>query len=266
MKTDHLDSPDEAPLYAQVYDSLRDRIQSGQLAPGAVLPTEKALEKHYGVSRITVRRALDDLERQGLIERGRGRPARVAVPLVAATHIRVDEELSSILEIGRGTEAQVLAYAWRMPDAEVAERLQVAADEPVLEVERLRSRGGRPVLHTLARVPAPVGALLNRAALQDTTMLDQLAARGVQAARAEMEMYARACNAHIASLLGLNAGEPVFVMERLVSDTTGRPIQSLTATFRADSFCYRIASMQSADQQRSVEIEAAGHFGFETAP
>jgi len=252
--------PKEGPLYARVHQALVEAIQRGKLAPGTVLPTEKELEKQYGVSRITVRRALDDLERAGLIERGRGRPARVAAPLVASTTMAIDQDLPSILEIGRGTVAHVLSYVWKMPSADEAQRLQVDASEPVLEVARLRRRYERPVLHTVARVPAPIGALLTKEALEATNMLDQLATRGLRAARTEMEMRAQACDAKVAEHLELKKGDPVFVMERLVSDTTGRPIQSMTATFRADSFTYRIVSASESETGQPMRMEAAGLF------
>src|SRR3569623_2107471 len=92
--------PKEGPLYARVHQALVEAIQRGKLAPGTVLPTEKELEKQYGVSRITVRRALDDLERAGLIESGRGRHARVAAPLVATTTKTIDRDNPSIQENG----------------------------------------------------------------------------------------------------------------------------------------------------------------------
>lgn len=252
--------PKEGPLYARVHRALMNAIELGKLAPGTVLPTEKELEKQYGVSRITVRRALDDLERVGLIERGRGRPARVAAPLIASTTMAIDQDLPSILEIGRGTVAHVLSYVWKMPSADVAQRLQVDPGEPVLEVARLRRRFERPVLHTVARVPAPIGALLSKETLEATNMLDQLSSRGLRAARTEMEMRAQACDAKVAELLELKKGDPVFVMERLVSDATGRPIQSMTATFRADSFTYRIVSAPQPENGQAMRMEAAGLF------
>lgn len=257
--TDLLD-PDPAagrPLYARVRQSLREAIQSGRLPSGAPLPSEKELEAEHGVSRITVRRALDELEREGLIERGRGRQARVAALVTAAVRTRIGDELASILQIGRGMAPEVLSYGWRLPDASTASLLDAPPEEPVLRVERLRRRRDLPVLHTIAHVPAAIGALLPRDALTGATMLDLLATRGVLPGSVEQEMRAAPCEAGIAALLNLADGAPVFVLDRLVRDATGRPMQHMVARFRWDSFHYRMTTTRRGEGG-ALEIEAAG--------
>lgn len=250
-------APETRPLYMRVQQSLRDTIRAGTLPPGSPLPSEKELEDEHGVSRITIRRALEELEREGLIERGRGRQARVAPLLTAAVNTRIEEELASILQIGRGMEAEVLSYGWRMPTAAVAQALEAPADEPVLQVERVRRRRDKVILHTLAHVPAAIGAMLPRDALAKSTMLDLLSARGIQPGSVEQEMRAAPSDPTVAALLGLEPGAPVFVMDRLVRDGSGRPIQRMIATFRWDSFRYRISSTKLGNG-RTLEFEAAG--------
>src|ERR1043166_3629049 len=142
----------DTPLYARVPAALRQAIRSGRLAAGAVLPTEKELEAEHGVSRITVRRALVELEREGLVVRGRGRQARVVEPLVSAVRANHDDDLAWILSLVRGTEARVRGFRWQLPDEEARTKLETEGDEPVLLVERLRSSDGPPILPT----PAPV--------------------------------------------------------------------------------------------------------------
>jgi GntR family transcriptional regulator len=251
-------SGDLAPLYSRVHAAIRDAIREGRLAAGALLPSEKELEAAHGVSRITVRRALDELEREGLITRGRGRQARVVEPLVSRIRTEIEEDLALLLDLVRGTEAKVLAASWRLVDPPMRSMLQSGEEEPVLQVDRLRSKAGKPILHTRAHVPAWIGAKLDREALTETTMLELLARAGVTIASAEQAMHAAPCSAEIAPLIGLSAGDPVFVVERLVRDDRGRPTQHLLATFRWDSFCYRICSTRSEAGQ-VVEIAGAGH-------
>ena len=245
------------PLYAQVQSALLTAIRSGQLKAGTALPSEKELEATHGVSRITVRRALEELEREGLVVRGRGRQARVADTMVSVVRTEIEDDLAAMLELVRGTEARVLVFKWRLPDPAMAARLRTPEDEPVLQVDRLRGIGGRPMLHTTAHMPAWVGARLRRETLTERTMLESLAQGGVQLAAAAQEMRAAPCSAEIAPLIGLAPGDPVFVIERLVSDNEERPVQHLVATFRWDSFGYRITSTGSAGGRR-VEIAGAG--------
>ncbi len=248
---------DAQPLYAKVQSTLRAAIRSGALSAGANLPSEKDLEAVHGVSRITVRRALEELEREGLVVRGRGRQARVVEPLVSAVYTAIEDDLAAMLELVRGTEARVLAFKWRLPDDGIKACLQLSGEEPVLQVDRLRGLAGRPMLHTTAHVPAWVGARLTRETLSERTMLDTLAQSGLQLATATQEMHAAPCPAAVAPLIGLAPGEPVFVIRRLVGDNQGRPVQNLVATFRWDSFSYRITSTGSAGSRR-VEMTGAG--------
>ncbi|SJZ38304.1 GntR family transcriptional regulator [Enhydrobacter aerosaccus] len=253
-------SDDPAPLYSRVHAAIREAIREGRLAAGALLPSEKELEAAHGVSRITVRRALDELEREGLITRGRGRQAKVVEPLVSRIRTEIEEDLAAMLDLVRGTEAKVLSASWRLVDAPMRATLQAGEGEPVLQVDRLRSKDGKPIMHTRAHVPAWIGAKLDREALAGTTMLELLARAGVRIAGAEQAMRAAPCPKEVAPLIGLSAGDPVFIVERLVRDDRDRPIQHLLATFRWDSFSYRIRSTRSA-AGRVVEISGAGHVG-----
>ena len=253
------------PLYAKVHAALRQAIRSGRLAAGAVLPSEKELEAEHGVSRITVRRALVELEQEGLVVRGRGRQARVVERLVSAVRADIDDDLASMLDLVRGTEAKVLGFRWHLPDEEARAKLGTEGDEPVLLVERLRSNEGRPILHTRALVPAWVGAKFERDALGHQTMLDQLACSGVTIAEAVQSMYAAPCPEAVAPLIGLAVGDACFIIERLVRDDRGRPVQHLLATFRWDSFSYRISSTRS-ESGRRVEMAGTGRMGIPVSP
>ncbi len=248
---------DEIPLYARVQSSLREAIRAGQLAPGAVLPSEKDLEAAHRVSRITVRRALEELEREGLVVRGRGRQARVVEPMMSVARTEIEDDLAGLLELVRGTEARVLLFKWRLAEPALHVRLGVAEDEPLLQVDRLRSNGGKPMLHTMAHVPAWIGSRLERTMLTERTMLESLSHSGVVLASASQEMHAAPCPALVAPLIGLSPGEPTFMIERLVKDSRDRPVQHLVATFRWDCFSYKISSTHAANK-RVVEIAGSG--------
>jgi GntR family transcriptional regulator len=254
-------APNDEPLYAQVKTTIREAIRNGRLAPGSLLPSEKELEVEHGVSRITVRRALEELEREGLVMRGQGRQARVVEPLVSAVRTEIDDDLATILDLVRGMKAKVLGFNWRLVDEPMRLKLESAENEPILQVDRLRSNGGKAMLHTCACVPAWIGAKLEKDALTARTMLDILMTSGVTISSAEQIMHAAPCPAPIAPLIELSPGDPVFLIERLVRDSRGRPIQHLVATFRWDCFSYRISSTRSK-AGRIVEMAGAGHVGL----
>ena len=177
----------------RVQNAIRLDIRQGRLASGQALPSEKELEQTHGVSRITVRRALEELEREGLVVRSRGRPARVAERLVSVARTQIDEDLTTMLDLVRGTDPEVLCFKWRLPDEGMIAKLELSNDEPVLQVDRIRRSGNRPMLHTTAHVPAFVGTKLEAERLAKRSMLDLLVNSGVKIAQAAQVMSAAPC-------------------------------------------------------------------------
>ena len=131
--------PSGPPLYARVYQSLRDEILSERYPVGGVLPSEYMLEQRFQVSRITVRRALEELERAGLIERSQGRSATI-LPRAAPLVVDVGQAIESVLAEAADTQPRILSFRWIKPEADLAETLQVEPDSRVLWVTRLRRR------------------------------------------------------------------------------------------------------------------------------
>lgn len=139
--------PEEAarPIYRTISADLRQQINSGELAVGEQLPTEAALCEHYGVSRMTVRQALDMLVSSGLIVRRRGRGTFVKSAKVE----RSASELLGFQEdtILRGLEpsTEVLARGWKDASPEDRQFLDLPAGRRVWRIDRLRSVGGEPI-------------------------------------------------------------------------------------------------------------------------
>ena len=165
-------------LYQQVEAAIEDMIRAHRLRPGEALPSEKELEVTYGVSRITVRRALEELERKGQVVRSKGRSARVAQPLLAHARTHLSDDFITMLDLVRGTAPEILIYEWQLPDEETYSYLELTTDEPVLHVDRIRRKNGRPTLHTAAHVPAFIGVKLQKEELAKTSMLELLAQSG----------------------------------------------------------------------------------------
>lgn len=229
------------PLYRTVLAQLRADIRSGALPVGAALPSDRSLCERFGVSRVTVRRALDELTQEGLIDRSAGRATRITAPRLVHA-IAAFEDPFSPLRLVRETEVTLLSFRWRVMDGPVVRSLQGEDGEPVLCIERLRNQNGEPVFHTTAYLPARIGALVDRKALDGRALQDVLAAAGCVPATTERHMSAAPCPRTLASLLGLRPGAPCFRIERLSRDTDGRPLHLLIGHWRWDRFSMRLAS------------------------
>ncbi|WP_052402812.1 GntR family transcriptional regulator [Muricoccus aerilatus] len=260
------DPSPELPLYRRVLDGLRAEIRAGALPVGSALPSEKELGAQYGVSRITVRRAMDALAQEGLIARSPGRPARVAEPRLIQV-IAAFEDATNPLRFVRGTEVRLLAFEWRLADGAIARALGIEEGDQMLRIERLRHQDGAPVFHTVSHLPAPVGALLNRRTLESSSLYDALGAAGHVPASTERQMGAAPCPRAVAPLLGMRPGEPTFRTERLSRDAAGHPLHLLSGHWRWDRFSMRLISGPAGKGgQLSIEEAIPGAVEINTYP
>lgn len=249
-------SDESLPLYKRVYSGIVQMIADQRLRPGQMLPSEKLLEEAFGVSRITVRRALDELQREGLITRSKGKLAQVSEPFVAVARTRIDEDFVTMLDLVYGTTPEILHFAWLLPDEPLRVELDIQPNEPILRVDRIRRSGNRPMLHTIAHVPAFIGSRLDKELLENGSMLDILSRFGIKITQARQVMSAIPCCPTIAPLLNLEPGAAIFRIDRLLSDEKGRPVQKLMASFRGDSFSYHLNSSTTLDRP-GVEIASS---------
>src|SRR4051794_24504389 len=143
------------PLYFQVAQHLEDSISSGRIPAGTLFENEIVLAKRLGLSRPTMRRAMEQLVDQGLIVRRRGIGTRVVQPKV-----RRPLELTSLHDdlasTGQAPTTRVLRFETVEAEAEVAARLRLGAGEPVVLVERLRSAREQPIAKMTNWLPADV--------------------------------------------------------------------------------------------------------------
>lgn len=214
-------------LHRQLYLSLRDRIVSGVLKEGRALPTEEALCEEFQCSRITVRRALADLEAQGFVQRRHGLGTFV---LRGATGVRARPTLSFIDELRQqgSTDVEVLSFERGVPPPDIAGLLQLADGDPAIHAVRARSAGGIPLMHTNAWVPADVGKAITRAALKKKPMYQLLGEGAVRFGRVVQEIGAVSASPELARVLATEAGAPLLRIVRLLHDAKGRPVQHLT--------------------------------------
>jgi GntR family transcriptional regulator len=230
----HLSSARGTALHRQIFLVLRDEISRG-LFPDGALPNEEALCERFGVSRITVRRALADLAALGVVERRHGRGTFV---LGAPAQARPAPSLSvidSLRQTATETVVQVLQVEQAVPPRDVGVLLQLPPGEKAMHALRLRiNRKGEPAMLTDAWVPAHLGKRVTEAALKKKALYEILMAQGVQFGRVVQEISATVGDPQRAGLLRTEVGAPILKLVRLMHDVDERPVQHLTAYMAAD--------------------------------
>lgn len=235
VKRDRL-SP--VPIYFQIAQQLEEAIQSGLLPPGSRLENEIALAKRLGLSRPTIRRAIQELVEKGLLVRRRGIGTQVVhgrfSRSVALTSLYED------LERAQQTPTQrVLAHEAVRPPVDVAERLGIGRDTDVLRIRRLRFADGLPLAILENYLPAPYHDI-PAAALEDHSLYGLLQARGAALAVADQRIGARRAVGDESRLLGIGQNGPLLTMERTAYDTSGRAVEHGKHVYRPDRYSFEI--------------------------
>jgi len=234
------------PLYHQIYLLLRDRIVSGRMQPGSLLSGEQEIARQLGVSRITVKRALNELASRGLVERHRGRGTIVAgsavIPLVAGAF---DTLFESLQRMGLQTEVELLDVSEQPADARIAERLELKADTPVQRAVRFRKLNGQPFSHLVNYIPLSIARGYSMDELATMSMLTLLERAGAPAQEAEQWISAVAATVQIAQTLDVSPGSPLLRVDRVMRGPRRKPVQFIEAHYRPDRFHYHFRTQRS---------------------
>jgi GntR family transcriptional regulator len=204
--------------YLKVADALRDRIVSGA---GGALPSEAELGTEYGVSRVTVRRALELLRDEGLVTARRGVGWFVASDPVRQNLGRVTTMEAALEAAGATAGRRVLEFVFEPAPAEVAKTLGLPADGEVLRVTRLNLADDEPFALVTVWLPAALGAQLSRADVERSTFYDLLPLQGIEPGRVVQTITAEAADRLGASRLGVPVGSPLLACRRVTYDRHG---------------------------------------------
>lgn len=238
-----VDARSRAPLYHQIYLILRNKIRDGLYAEGSLLPSENELAEIYAVSRITSRRALDELVREGLARRERGRGTRVqavANPIPAAENT-VEGLIENVTLWGAKTTVDILDFGLTPAPDYVAAELSVDPGHSVQRCVRVRRLNGVPIGHVTSYVPADIGALFSQPELSETPLLALLQSKGIKAARADQVLTATLADPQIARLLSVDVGAPLLRKVRTVFDTVDRAVEFIDVLYRPDMYQFRLS-------------------------
>lgn len=233
-----VDRASPIPLHVQVYKHLEEAIESGQIPPGTLIDNEIALGEQLGVSRPTLRQAMQALVDKGLVVRRRGVGTRVLQPKVRRP-LELTSLYDDLKETGQEPTTQVLALEEVDAEDLVAERLGVEPGEPVVRIVRLRSARGRPIAKMTNFLPVQL-ADFTAEALEEHGLYALLRRRGVKMHMAHQSVGARAATASEARLLDEDRGAALLTMQRTTYDDHGNAVEYGTHVYAATRYSFEI--------------------------
>lgn len=234
--------PGPVPLYYQLEHRLRERIEGEEFNPGDCLPTEDRICEQYGVSRITVRRALDALQQQGLIERRRG-----AGSFVTGKRKGIDSHLTGSLNEFLASAASLrtrsLSLTRADPPADVRQSLGLGPDETAILLKSVGSLDDQgPVAYLEIWFPLDIGSSLTAGNIEGNVpvirMVEQL--NGLRLTRAEQTIEPDRAGAAAAAELGVAPDTPILRVRRVYYAHPDRPIEVALVRYHPARYRYEI--------------------------
>ncbi|WP_295853559.1 GntR family transcriptional regulator [uncultured Xylophilus sp.] len=234
-------------LYAQLRDRLKAEILDGRRPPGDRLPSEAELTAQYGVSRITVRQALNDLQKEGLVVKAHGKGSFVAQPAVAQDLTQLRGLSESLAGDGRSVHGRVLAFRQGRARGEVATHLGLAPGTAVMQLQTLRYLNREPLSLNHSWMPQAIGERLARADLANRDILSIYENElGLAVHHADLSIAAALATATEARWLAVEAGSAVLQVERVVHAADGAALHFEHTVYRADRFRYQLTTARRA--------------------
>lgn len=229
------------PLYGQIKELLRDKILDGSYPPHSRMPSESELVRLFGVSRITVRQALGDLQKEGLIFKIPGKGTFVSKPKAFQNVSTLMGLAESMKQMGYEVINQVRSLVFVEADALVAEKLRLPKGTPVCEIRRVRLINREPVSLEVTYVPEAVGRRLEKSDLVSRDIFLILENDcDISLGHADLSIDAVLANEDLTRELGVEEGSPIMRIERLTHDADGRPVDFEHLYYRGDAFQYRL--------------------------
>lgn len=230
-----------SPRHEQISDWIRSQIGEGAYVPDDQLPSESELVKQFGVSRITVRRALQTLENEGLIYRRPGLGSFVAAPKVRQGLVRLADFAQDMERAGLRASSRVLHYGQEEVPASVADFLELDPGTIVLRLDRLRLGDDLPIAFDRTWLPLFYGQLLEGHDLEQSTIYRILEEKyGIPLLGGRYRIEAAAATPDVATILNVPEGRALLVINRLSYTLGNRAIYYQRRLYRSDRIAFEL--------------------------
>lgn len=238
-----LPQPDPAsplPLYHQIFESLSRQIHSGEIPNGFKLPAEIDIAEQLGVSRITVKRALNELASTGLVTRKRGRGTQVTLNTALVIKGGITDMKSNIVALRKRTEARILERTHAdIPEA-ARNALRLPADTPIEKITHMLVLNHDPISITSSYVPAAFSADMMNEAFECETMITIIEKSGVVIKQVDQILSAIGANSFQAKTFGIKPAAPLLQIQGTMIDRSGQPRLYVTSCFQPEFYRYEM--------------------------
>ncbi|WP_317414556.1 GntR family transcriptional regulator [Thermophilibacter provencensis] len=228
-------------LYDQIKDDLLSKIKDGTYPEGQTIPSELELAEMYGVSRPTIRQALQILVSDGYLEKRRRRGTVVTKPKVSQSFTMSISSFEDAMRLaGRLPKTKVLMFKRERANAEVEKRLELARGQDVFKLVRLRYADDLPNVFVESYIPCTLYPGLDSFDFNESSLYAAMDTCGnpVMTARRRLEVIK--ADGAAAALLDVEAGDPLLLFHTVARDANGTAVEYSVATYRGESNSFEL--------------------------
>lgn len=241
LNAESISESQKLPRYYQVYLTLRDWINNGNYRSGTQLPTESDLCETFGVSRITVRKAVDLLATDHLVRREQGRGTFVtgnaATPPLTGD---MDQMLKRVDSLAQRSEVRDVSISEEAADSDTCSDLQLEPETRVTKVSLVRVLQGKAIGRSSTYLPADLGVTLSADEVKAISPISILEHKGIDIQSADQLIGATLADMQDAAVLDCAVGTPLVRIRLIVFDTNYRPVERHDAVYLADFYQHRV--------------------------
>ncbi|MDY0288512.1 MAG: GntR family transcriptional regulator [Sphaerochaeta sp.] len=232
------------PLYYQVEAAIRKKIESGVFGLGDKIPSEMELAKEFHVSRITIRKAVENLVQDGLLQKQQGIGTLVTKHLIKDAVNSLESFTEKMARQGRKVSSTLLEVCIQYPSEVIAESLNLGPGEQVLKISRIRNVDGLPLALFTTYVPAYLGIPSDEDF--SGSLFEVYAKYGIEPYYSDRSFRAIVADPTVASILQIMEGRAALQMNYLTFDRQGRAIEYAEGIYRGDWYNYEMRFYRNA--------------------
>ncbi len=233
----HLNKQLPIPLYYQLKQGLIETIERGELAPGQLLPSERELSESFVISRMTVRQAIKELEREGRVYRVQGKGTFISDKKVSQGLLQLTSFSENMKNQGLRPSSFLHLTLQGEASSTVKDALQLKGTEDVLLIERIRLADEKPMAIERTFLPIDRFPQLNEMDFHTVSLYEMLYQHyGIKPKRAVETIEAALADGREAELLQIRELMPVLLRKQITYDTAGRPFEYVHAIYRGDRY------------------------------
>ncbi|MFD2705791.1 GntR family transcriptional regulator [Salibacterium lacus] len=235
-----IDKNSPLPIYYQIQEMIRKKIDTGQWQPGDMLPSERIFSEDFDVSRMTVRQAVTELAKEGVLQREKGKGTFVAEPKIEQPLQGLTSFTEDMKARGLKPGSALVQYQLRKAPKKVAEALQTSTDTQVYEIKRVRMADDVPMAYETTFINKEIAGDLpedveNRSIY---SFLEQ--EKNLKIGGGEQTFEASLANTEEAENLAIEEGAPVLLIQRATYLEDGTPLEYVKSAYRGDRYKFTI--------------------------